>query len=314
MSVAVVSVVVPVFNSAEHLQECLRSVLAQRIDGLEIACVDDGSTDGSRAIIEEFARDNPGIGVFVHGDNRGVGAARNTGLDAASGNYVVFLDADDLLLPGVLPRALAVATSDALDILQVDYVDRVEDEAGASWLAARNRPVKRAASLADSPVMDGPSFLIHVIENAAYRPTVWSYLFNREYLAARALRFAGMRYHEDAEFVPRALYPAARIRAAGIVTHVHRRRRDSLMTDGDARNWLDSLEACIRIADYFRDKEVDPRIRGKYATIIRDRLVGVLHWLGNQPDRAAIRSTVMKTIELHGLQKYLATDGSAGSR
>lgn len=314
MSSPRVSVIVPVFNNEPQLRECLASVLGQQMGALEIACVDDGSTDGSRSIIEALARDNPAIRAYLHDGNRGVGTARNTGLDAVGGDYLLFLDADDLLQPGVLPRAVAAAASGDLDILQVDFVDRIEDEEGARWLAARNRPAKTTASLADSPVLDGPSFLVHVIENGAYRPTVWSYLFRREYLAARALRFAGMRYHEDAEFVPRALYPAARVRAAAIVTHVHRRRRDSLMTDGDARNWLDSLEACVGIDGYFSGKDVDPRIRDRFATIIRDRLAAVLHWLGAHPDRGEVRSRVMETIERHGLRRYLAAERSSDGR
>lgn len=314
MSSSSVSVVVPVFNNEDHLGDCLRSVLAQRIPGLEVVCVDDGSTDGSRRLIEDLAGEGLHVRICAHQSNLGVGAARNTALERASGKYVVFLDADDMLHPGALPRALAVAMSDDLDILQVDYVDRIEDEEGAAWLASRNRPVKISPSLGDTAVMDGPAFLAHVIETNIYRPTVWSYLFRREYLDSGKLRFAGMRYHEDAEFVPRALLPARRIKAAGLVTHVHRRRRDSLMTTGDPRIWLDSLEASVRIADYFSGRDVDRRIRAKYESVVRDRLRGVLRWLDTNPDLAAERSAVMETIERKRLWCYLTDDVSAESR
>lgn len=86
------------------------------------------------------------------------------------------------------------------------------------------------------------------------------------------------------------------------------------MTDGDARHWLDSVEACVGIDAYFSGKNVDPRIRDRFAKIIRDRLAGVLDWLGAHPDRGEVRSTVMKTIERHALRRYLDPEGSPDGR
>ena len=103
-----VSVIVPCYNAGAYLEPCLRSVLAQTMDDLELLVIDDGSTDGSLAVAREIARGDARVRVF-HQENRGVCAARNRGLDAAQGEFVAFVDGDDLLPPDALERMLALA-------------------------------------------------------------------------------------------------------------------------------------------------------------------------------------------------------------
>ena len=91
---ALLSIIVPVYNTAPWLPRCLESLIEQTYRNLEIICVDDGSTDGSAAILDEYAARDARIKV-LHQENAGVSAARNAGLDAATGEYVTFVDADD---------------------------------------------------------------------------------------------------------------------------------------------------------------------------------------------------------------------------
>lgn len=90
------TVIVPVFNVASYIEECLQSLESQTYQDLEIILVDDGSTDCSPRICDEHAEKNPRIRV-IHIRNQGVSHARNTGIDAAEGKYIYFMDADDLL-------------------------------------------------------------------------------------------------------------------------------------------------------------------------------------------------------------------------
>ena len=89
------SIVIPVYNVAPYLRECLDSALSQTFTDWEAICVDDGSTDGSGEILDEYAAKDGRIKVF-HTENRGVSEARNFGIDSASGEYVTFLDGDDV--------------------------------------------------------------------------------------------------------------------------------------------------------------------------------------------------------------------------
>ena len=94
-----VSIVVPVYNVEEYVEECLDSIDAQTYDNVEIVIVDDGSTDGSRDVCERFAAKTKRAVKILSQDNAGLSAARNTGIDSCAGNYVVFVDSDDVLSP-----------------------------------------------------------------------------------------------------------------------------------------------------------------------------------------------------------------------
>src|SRR3954469_20095634 len=91
-----ISVVVPMYNVESFLAPCLDSLLAQTLDDLEVLMVDDGSTDGSTAIAEDYARRDDRFRLIVQ-ENGGLSKARNTGIDAATGEFLAFLDSDDLL-------------------------------------------------------------------------------------------------------------------------------------------------------------------------------------------------------------------------
>lgn len=95
---ALISVIIPVYNVAGYLRKCIQSVLDNTYRELEIICIDDGSTDGSDVILEQFAESDNRIRVF-HQSNGGISAARNRGIEVARGQYVSFIDADDCILP-----------------------------------------------------------------------------------------------------------------------------------------------------------------------------------------------------------------------
>lgn len=99
-----ISVIIPVFNAEKYIAQCLRSVQEQDVEDLEVICVDDGSTDGSAAMVEELAARDPRIRL-IRQENRSAGAARNHGMRYARGKYLHFMDADDALYPGIYRRA-----------------------------------------------------------------------------------------------------------------------------------------------------------------------------------------------------------------
>lgn len=107
-----VSVVIPVYNTAPYLRQCLDSVLNQTLREIEIICVDDGSTDGSAAILKEYASKSPvsrtSINILTQ-ENAGQSVARNVGTAHARGKYIYYLDSDDTLHPHALERLYQVA-------------------------------------------------------------------------------------------------------------------------------------------------------------------------------------------------------------
>ena len=120
-----ISVIVPIYNSKPYLAECIESILDQKINvPIEVLLIDDGSTDGCGEVCDKYAAREERVRV-IHQENQGLSAARNSGIDAAMGEFLLFVDSDDLLEPDAVRRAVdAQRQQDAdLVIFNLTYVD-----------------------------------------------------------------------------------------------------------------------------------------------------------------------------------------------
>ena len=124
---AKVSVIIPVYNTAAYLRECLDSVLAQDIDGLEAVCINDGSPDNSIDILREYAAKDSRV-VVIDKPNEGVAAARNDGIKAATGEFIAFMDSDDFYPnPSVLRKLYDAAVGNGVDVSGGHYFRVAKD-------------------------------------------------------------------------------------------------------------------------------------------------------------------------------------------
>ena len=114
-----VSVIVPVYNVAAYLPQCLDSILKQTLEDIEVICVDDGSADGSGEILDRYAGQDQRIKVF-HKENRGYGAAMNMGLGVSKGEFVGIVESDDCILPDMYETLYAAAVSEDLDMVKAE--------------------------------------------------------------------------------------------------------------------------------------------------------------------------------------------------
>lgn len=121
MSVPTVSVITPCYNSSQHIGDCLDSVKSQTFDDWEHIIVDDGSSDDSAQLIRKCAQEDPRITLIAHDHNRGPGHSRNTGIAAAKGRYIAFLDADDEWLPQKLQCQLTSMRNNDWAFSYTDY-------------------------------------------------------------------------------------------------------------------------------------------------------------------------------------------------
>ena len=104
----VLSIIVPVYNVEKYLKTCINSLLEQKLDAYEIILVDDGSTDSSGGICDEYAKKHEKIQV-IHKKNGGLSSARNTGIENAVGKYIGFVDSDDYIMPEMYKNLIEVA-------------------------------------------------------------------------------------------------------------------------------------------------------------------------------------------------------------
>ena len=115
------SIIVPVYNTAEYLPKCLDSVICPGVDGYEIIIVNDGSTDSSKAVAESYVNQYPELIRLINTENGGLGQARNVGIENARGEYLLFLDSDDSLARNAVPEIMEALRQD-YDIFIYDFV------------------------------------------------------------------------------------------------------------------------------------------------------------------------------------------------
>ena len=225
----VISLIVPVYNTAPYLRACLESVLAQTYAALEILVTDDGSTDGSGAICDEYALRDGRIRVF-HTENRGLSAARNYALDRATGELIAFLDSDDLMEPDALEKLEAVMRAYEADIAVCGILSFWKDR---SYTSATNDEVPT--------VFEGDA----LSEQAASMDRLHLGAWNKLY---RAALFCGVRFpegktYEDVATIYRVVGKARRAVLLDVPLVRYRKRAGSISAARSEKNLSDLWDA-----------------------------------------------------------------------
>ena len=186
------SVIIPVYNVEKYINRCLKSILSQRYNDLEIILIDNGSTDRSGSICDSYANEYANISVY-HIENHGVGSARNFGLSKARGEFIYFVDSDDYLVGNLFAEFEDKLAPD-LDLLVFSYYNSFEQE-----LTERNRTKK---SLPYSGSYDKNDFTTIFTElflsDMLY--TVWNKFYRREFLIENNISFEKYELGEDVRF------------------------------------------------------------------------------------------------------------------
>lgn len=194
------SVIIPVYNVAKYLPRGFNSLKSQTFTDFEIIFVDDGSTDSSGEICDNIAASNPHITV-IHKKNEGSGPARNTGMEAAQGQYLLFFDIDDLLKPSAFERLHKELVEYTTDILVFGYEEvnprlKLKSEYRFPDLSCHDNGKIRAVY---------PEYLSGIKFNNGF---VWNKVYRREFIKENGLRFEPLRIQQD-EVFNLAVYPKA---------------------------------------------------------------------------------------------------------
>ena len=194
------SVIIPVYNMEMYIEQCLLSTLNQDIpkDEYEIIVVDDCSTDNSIKIVERYQKINSNIKIIRHSKNKRQGGARNTGVKAALGEYILFLDADDYFAENMYKQLLSTALNNNLEIVNFDYYYQEDD-------GTFSRGNSGAHCSLD--IMSGASYLK---KNGLIYKNIWTRLYKRSLLVDNDIWFTEHVTFEDVDFAVKALYCAKR--------------------------------------------------------------------------------------------------------
>ncbi|MFE7748023.1 CDP-glycerol glycerophosphotransferase family protein [Streptomyces sp. NPDC057428] len=261
------SVVVPVHNVEDYLQECLASLAGQSLRDIEVVLVDDGSTDGSRRIAEDFAA-RDGRFRCVHQPNAGLSAARNTGVAHTTPGvpYLAFADSDDVLVRDAYERMLASLESTGSDLV-TGNVWRLNEHGRQQawqyrWLTGdrpRTHITRDARLLADR--------------------VAWNKVFRRAFWDRHAFSFPVGRLYEDTPVMIPAHYLAGSVDVLHEHVYLWRVREGSITRRRtDVRGVRDRIAACERVSEFLADRGPGQRLRYD-ASCLRDDFVYFLEGL-----------------------------------
>ena len=209
---SLLSVVIPAFNVAGYLEECLRSVLAQAGPPLEVVVVDDGSTDRTREVAEAVAARDPRLQVF-HIERRGVSAARNLALRHTTGDLLTFADSDDVVPPGAYAAMARRLDKTGADLVTGDVVRLQEGRLSPLPWVTRLHPADRTLVVRDDPDLLGDIF-------------AWNKMFRRSFWDDADLSWPEGLYYEDQPAMTLAYLRARRIAVMTDVVYRWRIRSD----------------------------------------------------------------------------------------
>lgn len=221
-----ISVVVPVYQVAAYLDPCVESIVAQTYRQLEIILVDDGSTDGSGALCDRWAKRDPRIRV-IHQSNQGLSMARNAGIDAASGPLLAFVDSDDLLHPTCYEKLYRVMVEYGVPLVQCDFFPFENPQ---ELPAPPDQP--------ECTQMDRDTVFRGITEELV---VAWNKLYKTELF--RQIRYPAGRRHEDEFAAHRLFWEAERLAWIHEPLYFYRQRPGSITAGTVDLHTLDSLDA-----------------------------------------------------------------------
>ena len=252
------SVVIPFYRVEAYLGACLERAARLPKEACELLLVDDCGGDGSLAIAQAFAAEHANARVLRREKNGGLSAARNTGLDEARGEYVYFLDSDDLPEPDALWRLACRAKDEKLDVAKGRFV-YFDDATGART---------DGPAIPATDAMTGGALFAAQCRAGCYEPMVWQCVYRRAFLLGAGLRMADGLLFEDELFQTPALLHAQRAAASEESILLYRQREGSIMKSfSHSSRWCESyLAVCRQLAALARDETVgDPPSRAALA-------------------------------------------------
>lgn len=275
-----ISVIIPIYNTARYLADCLESVVSQATAAnAEIICINDGSTDDSMQVLQPYLARYANISLISR-SNAGLSAARNAGMERAQGDYLIFLDSDDMLVPGALCKLLqAMPTPDNPDIIAFGS-ELWYDEGGGrrtpNWLFNHLHPHLYAT---------GMDYLDHFVQTRGWGPSAACfYAYRRSLIMQNRLRFPRGLLHEDELFVPQAVSMANGVYTIPDMLYVYRMRSASIVHTETEKHYHDKLFIAHRLEHFWKQRnELNPTTRRIIYSLSLNAMLGLRKQHLSQP-------------------------------
>lgn len=226
-STTLVSIVVPVYNAADYLDRCIASLVNQTYDNIEIILVDDGSTDTSPSICEDWQKKDSRV-IVIHKKNGGLSDARNCGIRVAKGQYLLLVDSDDFIQLDTCERFNSI-----MENSDVDFIVGAIKEIRPTFVKYQRQTCFKNGAVVDSK----EAIEELIVHNEWFAPAVLNF-YNLNFLRRNKLEFLQGIYYEDLEFLPRLFLSANKVAFLDYPFYNYVLRENSIMTSGRSEKKL----------------------------------------------------------------------------
>ncbi|MBS6600274.1 MAG: glycosyltransferase family 2 protein [Clostridium sp.] len=241
-----VSIIIPVYNVEEYIEECLKSILAQTYKDIELLIVDDGSTDNSLGLIREYENKFKKIRIFTQ-QNKGVSEARNLALNYVSGEFVLYIDPDDFLEPNMIEKMVNKAEKYNSDITICGYyLYYSKDNANNKIFTYGINENKTLSSLE----------VIDMMLNYKLQGQLWNKLFKKDLLINNNFKFEPGRYIQDIFPVFKMVLKSSNITFIDEPLYYYRQRMSSTVNKKSKKLAEDYFHAMYSIMNYVKEENI----------------------------------------------------------
>ena len=241
----ILSIIIPLYNCEKYIKQCLDTIFRQEMNEseFEVIVIDDGSKDSGYSLASEYAKRHQNILVMKQ-ENQGVACARNNALEKATGDYVTFVDADDMLVSGSLRALLKIAVENKADIVKAAHKEVPEDAVCEDF--------SRSHDNSSIQVMTGEEAIVNVTRmKEGY---CWGYLISRKLITDNNLKFPPkVAFMEDWAFITQAILKSRTFVNADVLLYLYRRNSLSCMANVTTEKMLLGCQAIGIVANLAKD-------------------------------------------------------------
>lgn len=233
------SIIVPVYNVEQYIRPCVESIFRQELDDadFEVILVNDGTPDNSFGVIRDIINSHSNIRV-VEQDNQGLSAARNTGMDEAIGDYLLFLDSDDLLVDNSIRFLVDMLVDNTVDLLVAEFVKMTNAEIA-------NNSIKSEKGIYS--IKSGSDIFLNDFDpRQCY---VWRTLYRKEFLVRNNITFIPGIYFEDVPYTSECYLKAQKCIKSKTVFYIYRQRENSIVSSINMKKLIDMNRVVERLWD-----------------------------------------------------------------
>lgn len=278
-----ISLIIPVYNVEGFLERCLSSVENQTYKDIEVIIVNDGSTDNSYSIIEKYTAKNPHFKAFSI-ENRGLGGARNYGIEQSSGDYLIFLDSDDYISHECVQKFVEAAEKSNSDIVICNSCDVDEDGKPLSYY--KNRYSNAVTNLKDEPT---------ILFN---RFSAWGKMYKKQLF--NGFSFVSREWYEDLRLVPKLYLLSKSITYIEDTLFYYVQRAGSIMNNSNVKRNSEIITAFEDVISFYNENNSYEKFKAEFEYMILEHVVLAA------VTRVAVNKKAEKKAVLQELQDFIA--------